>query len=337
MAKEKEKASYANTVDDQDTLPTNVGGKIDQPTFIWLLPNDTGMQQRQQMPLQSSAMTTLLPQNADRLDQMQLDETGSCRQTALKSINATLTIDRKYTDQTQVQHWAILIYTGAMTSVASKEHFTNMLLGKVYELKIHTSSQLPTEKRSTSTESNKAIPTTFIISDVNCAILGIDTIDGLYSYVDYTQDFTNWYYNWYDACNQDNMVKGLLQEDAQPLPIYGDNIIGDQSEQEASIPKTLKTPTTQSQSEIDEHNLSHLPSRDWCKHCVQGKSRQHYHQRGGLTKQSITQIDYAFLKSDNDKHNARGLLTELGRQMPHVKIQTATIQPSITRSCRTLS
>eukprot|EP00971_Amphidinium_carterae_P174426 3457767-Amphidinium_carterae.1 len=74
--------------------------------------------------------------------------------------------------------------------------------------------------------------------------------------------------------------------------------------QEANIPKTLKTPMTLSQSKIDEHNLTHLPCRGWCKHCVQEKSRHHYHQQGGLTKQSITQIDYAFLKSDNGKHNA---------------------------------
>eukprot|EP00971_Amphidinium_carterae_P179007 3550688-Amphidinium_carterae.1 len=84
-----------------------------------------------------------------------------------------------------------------------------------------------------------AIPATFIICDVNCAILGllIETItknklhlkvegyrghlargqaeaqldyighhfyqkatifDGLYDYVDYTPDFTDWYYGWHD-------------------------------------------------------------------------------------------------------------------------------------------
>eukprot|EP00971_Amphidinium_carterae_P346575 6488137-Amphidinium_carterae.2 len=36
-------------------------------------------------------------------------------------------------------------------------------------------------------------------------------------------------------------------------------------------------------------------------HC---RVRVRLHQRGGLTKQSITQIDYAFIKGDNDKHNA---------------------------------
>eukprot|EP00971_Amphidinium_carterae_P232338 4610321-Amphidinium_carterae.1 len=48
--------------------------------------------------------------------------------------------------------------------------------------------------------------------------------------------------------------------------------------------------------------------RDWCKHCVQGKGRQHHHQKGGLLKQTIAQNDYAFLKSDNDRHNATVLM-----------------------------
>eukprot|EP00971_Amphidinium_carterae_P311130 6183189-Amphidinium_carterae.1 len=58
------------------------------------------------------------------------------------------------------------------------------------------------------------------------------------------------------------------------------------------------------QGEIDEHHLIHLPHREWCKHCIQGKRRQQYNQKDGLRKQSITQIDFVFLKSDNDKHNA---------------------------------
>eukprot|EP00971_Amphidinium_carterae_P005985 117882-Amphidinium_carterae.2 len=89
--------------------------------------------------------------------------------------------------------------------------------------------------------------------------------DGLYDYVDYTPDFTNWYYSWYDEDDTNNKVYGLLQDDAQPLPVYGDNIIGEPSQQEANIPRTLKTPTTPAQSEIEEHNLTHLPYRDWYK------------------------------------------------------------------------
>eukprot|EP00971_Amphidinium_carterae_P124609 2468408-Amphidinium_carterae.1 len=40
------------------------------------------------------------------------------------------------------------------------------------------------------------------------------------------------------------------------------------------------SPTLPTQQEIDEHKITHLPYREWCKHCVQGKSRSQHHQRG---------------------------------------------------------
>eukprot|EP00971_Amphidinium_carterae_P006084 119802-Amphidinium_carterae.3 len=78
---------------------------------------------------------------------------------------------------------------------------------------------------------------------------------------------TYWYYNF----KQENMVYGLHQEDIQQVPVYGDYILGDHSQQEASIPRTLRTPTVPTQEEIpeiDKHNLTHLPCRDGGKHCV---------------------------------------------------------------------
>eukprot|EP00971_Amphidinium_carterae_P160068 3173145-Amphidinium_carterae.3 len=40
----------------------------------------------------------------------------------MNSINATLTIDHKFKDYRQVPQWAILIDTGAMTSVAPSDY-----------------------------------------------------------------------------------------------------------------------------------------------------------------------------------------------------------------------
>eukprot|EP00971_Amphidinium_carterae_P215452 4276351-Amphidinium_carterae.1 len=205
--------------------------------------------------------------------------------------------------------------TGAMTSVASKDHFANTPLKslRAEDPHTHTLTAVNREqiniygiKQATLAYQNLAIPTTFTISDVNCAILGLDVIkrNGLRLSVngyrghlghDNTEVRLHYIgnhfyleatYNWYDEYNQDNMVYGLLH--AQPLPVYGDNIIGDQSPREANILKTLKAPMTPSQSEIDEHNLTHLPYRDRCKRCVQGKSRLQDHQQGGLTEETHT-------------------------------------------------
>eukprot|EP00971_Amphidinium_carterae_P017936 353412-Amphidinium_carterae.1 len=73
--------------------------------------------------------------------------------------------------------------------------------------------------------------------------------------------------------------------------------------------------------------------RDWCRHCIQGKSKSQHHQRGGLTKQSITQIDNAYLRSDNDKHYARILtmcesITGLGyaTAVPYKGVNTEAVK-----------
>eukprot|EP00971_Amphidinium_carterae_P321325 6386459-Amphidinium_carterae.1 len=117
-----------------------------------------------------------------------------------------------------------------------------------------------------------AIPATFIICDVNCAILGLDTItknrlqnniegyrghlarrhaeaqldyighhfylkatifDSLYDNVDYTADFADWYYGWSDEQNDNNKIYGLLQDD---------ELGEDYPQQEAQAPKTYKSP-----------------------------------------------------------------------------------------------
>eukprot|EP00971_Amphidinium_carterae_P119564 2368763-Amphidinium_carterae.1 len=104
---------------------------------------------------------------------------------------------------------------------------------------------------------NLAIPTTFIISDINCAILGLDAImrngrrltvdeykgylgndqtevkihyignyfylkatvfDGLYNNLDYTRDFESCYYDWYDDFKQENMVYDYIRKIYNKFP-----------------------------------------------------------------------------------------------------------------------
>ena len=42
-------------------------------------------------------------------------------------------------------------------------------------------------------------------------------------------------------------------------------------------PRRMLDPKLPSQREVDEHNLTHLPYRNWCKHCVFGKGRHAPH------------------------------------------------------------
>ena len=59
---------------------------------------------------------------------------------------------------------------------------------------------------------------------------------------------------------------------------------------QARTPKTLPTPTAPSSTEVLLHNLTHLPYRTWCKHCVQGKGKEQQHRK--LTSRTPTvQLD----------------------------------------------
>ena len=80
---------------------------------------------------------------------------------------------------------------------------------------------------------------------------------------------------------------------------------GDAEEFGSLKPKTLPTPYTPSKQERLEHELTHVPFRSWCPHCVGGKAvaMGHYGRRSEVEDERripVIGLDYAFLqKSDN--------------------------------------
>ena len=58
----------------------------------------------------------------------------------------------------------------------------------------------------------------------------------------------------------------------------------------------LKCPRLPTQREVDEHNMTHLPFRDWCEYCVKAKARNvgHYRQKKKEHLIPHVHIDYAF-------------------------------------------
>ena len=68
---------------------------------------------------------------------------------------------------------------------------------------------------------------------------------------------------------------------------------------EARVPKKLRSPQLPTHDEIDEHCLTHLPFRSWCRHCVRGKARAADHKsqerEDGLPE---IHLDYCFPGSE---------------------------------------
>ena len=44
-------------------------------------------------------------------------------------------------------------------------------------------------------------------------------------------------------------------------------------------PVLVRDPQLPSQIEVDEQNMTHLPFRSWCHHCVRGTAESHPHLR----------------------------------------------------------
>ena len=64
-------------------------------------------------------------------------------------------------------------------------------------------------------------------------------------------------------------------------------------------PNLKSAPRKPTQAEIDRHNASHSPFRDWCEHCLKGKAVEDQHRRRNkdIREKPIIAIDCAFLTS----------------------------------------
>ena len=44
--------------------------------------------------------------------------------------------------------------------------------------------------------------------------------------------------------------------------------------------RKLVNPQRPSQKEVDAHELTHLPFRNWCRHCMKGRGKEMSHRKG---------------------------------------------------------
>ena len=72
-------------------------------------------------------------------------------------------------------------------------------------------------------------------------------------------------------------------------------------EDEAHQPKQIWKPLRPSIKEVEEHNLTHLPFRNWCIFCVKGKAKDDPHRRRIKQNEEqevpIVSVDYMFMES----------------------------------------
>ena len=55
---------------------------------------------------------------------------------------------------------------------------------------------------------------------------------------------------------------------------------GDEGESAGREVKKMNSPMKPSREEVETHNLTHLPYRNWCRHCVRGRGKEASHKVG---------------------------------------------------------
>ena len=87
---------------------------------------------------------------------------------------------------------------------------------------------------------------------------------------------------------------------ARERNVVGFDLGGVENAQEECVLRQLPKPRTPSKAEWKRHVVSHMPFRDWCRHCVAGRGLERRHQRhpGHDDQYPLVCIDHGYLSGD---------------------------------------
>ena len=76
-----------------------------------------------------------------------------------------------------------------------------------------------------------------------------------------------------------------------------------QEEPGSRVPRKVQDPMPPSQEERKLHELTHLPFRSWCRHCVRGCGQAEPHRRTARDSEAVPEIhmDYCFMGTTRDE------------------------------------
>ena len=84
-------------------------------------------------------------------------------------------------------------------------------------------------------------------------------------------------------------------------PLLTENVEPEMTDLTARAPKPLSQPNEPSEQQRQVHNLTHLPFRSWCPHCVRGKVKDQQSAKP-TDRQPVSQVDYCFVTTGKDSH-----------------------------------
>ena len=93
----------------------------------------------------------------------------------------------------------------------------------------------------------------------------------------------------------------------------GSEIEGEEAEEEAEVPRKAREPSEPTDEERRRHEMTHLPFRSWCPHCVRGRMANPPHRDLGPPGQmGVPEVamDYCFLSKEEGSRPLTVLVTK---------------------------
>ena len=89
----------------------------------------------------------------------------------------------------------------------------------------------------------------------------------------------------------------------------------EEAEEEGLVPKIKKVAVKPTQEEVERHMVTHIPFREWCPHCVAGKSKIDPHLKKDKDQRVIPKIslDYMYMTAGKQEEQM-GMPILVGRE-----------------------
>ena len=97
----------------------------------------------------------------------------------------------------------------------------------------------------------------------------------------------------------------------------------DSAEEDCGPKRVAPDPGMPTQSEIDDHNVDHLPFRSWCIPCVEGRATGEQHRRNDGVASHVSKFAFDYMFVTKDKVILRDELTEEDEKKVLMKILVA--------------
>ena len=91
-------------------------------------------------------------------------------------------------------------------------------------------------------------------------------------------------------------------------------------EEEAEPPRAARDPGCPTEKQVEDHRLTHLPFRTWCKWCNLGRGRGLQHKQSPKSEIPVVGVDYFFITAGQQK-SGRGTKQGRDRQVHRGQMQ----------------